>query len=415
MPAAIAVVRVSGPAAVAAATALAGPLPAPRRAELRVLRDGAGRELDRALVLAFPGPETATGEDLVELHLHGGRAVVRAVTDALSEQPGLRAAEAGEFTRRALANGRIDLTRAEGLADLLAAETEAARRAALAAADGAVSRRVADWTRQLLMLSAQAEALIDFADEDDVVASDAAVATLCAAVAAAAAALAAAAAAPPVERLHDGIRVVFAGPPNAGKSSLVNALAERDVAIVTSMPGTTRDRIDAPVVRDGVAWILTDVAGIRDDPGDSVEAIGIAHAEAAIVAADLVVWLGDAAPPDAHMIAVHPRCDLAERATTPAGRLAISAATGTGVAALWHAMALRARDLIPRDDRAAFNRRQASHLSAAAAHLQAAPRHDLLLIAEHLRLARRELARLTGSEDVEQVLEALFSRFCIGK
>ena len=249
-PAAIAVIRISGADAFAAGRALAGTLPEPRRAGLRLLRD-AEIALDQALVLAFPGPATATGEDLLELHCHGGRAIVRAVETALARQPGLRPALPGEFTRRALANGRIDLAQAEGLADLIAAETEGARRAALAAADGAVSRAAAAWTDRLLELSARVEALIDFADEDDVPAAPAEVVRLKDAIRGLAGELSEAAGRPPVERLRDGIRVVLAGPPNSGKSSLLNALAEREVAIATPIAGTTRDRIEFPVVRGG--------------------------------------------------------------------------------------------------------------------------------------------------------------------
>jgi tRNA modification GTPase len=411
-PAAIAVIRVSGPDALAAGRALAGTLPAPRMAGLRTLRDGADL-LDQVLVIAFPGPATATGEDLLELHCHGGRAIVRAVEAALARQPGLRPAAAGEFTRRALANGRIDLAQAEGLADLIAAETEGARRAALAAADGAVSRAAAAWSARLTNLSARAEALIDFADEDDVPAAPEAVAALTADLLSLQSELAQAVARPPVERLRDGVRVVLAGPPNSGKSSLLNALAEREVAIATPIAGTTRDRIEHAVVRDGQAYVLTDVAGLRDATDDPVEAIGIARAREAMAAADLVVWLGDTPAPDPDMLAIHPRADVPGREDA-GGRLAVSAATGLGVEALWAALGERAQQLVPRPDETAFNARQRDRLAEAAMALTN-PALDLVLMAEQLRIARVALAGVTGSHDIEPLLDALFGRFCIGK
>lgn len=412
VPAAIAVIRISGPQAFAAGSALAGTLPAPRRAALRVLRD-AGIVLDHALVLIFPGPATATGEDLVEFHCHGGRAIVRAIETALARQPGLRPAAAGEFTRRALGNGRIDLAQAEGLADLIAAETEGARRAALAAAEGAVSRAAAEWTDRLVALSAQAEAQIDFADEDDVPAAPAAVAALRDGVARLQHELAAAAARPPVERLRDGVRVVLAGPPNSGKSSLLNALAEREVAIATPIAGTTRDRIEFPVIRNGLAFLLTDVAGLRDAADDPVEAIGIVRAREAMAAADVVVWLGDDPPPSPAMLPIHARADLPERADA-GGRLAVSAATGTGVDRLWSLLADRAGALVPREDETAFNERQRERLRAAATALDT-PADDLVILAEQLRVARVALGGIAGGHDIEATLDVLFGRFCIGK
>lgn len=412
-PAAIAVLRISGPDAFAAGATVAGALPQPRRAALRTLRDREGTTLDRALVLIFPGPATATGEDLVELHLHGGRAIVCAVEAALTALPDLRRAEPGEFTRRALTNGVIDLAQAEGLADLLAAETEAARRAALAAVDGAVSRAMAGWRNRIRDLSAQAEALIDFADEDDVAATPTAVTSLSTAIAALSAELAAAARRPPVDRLHDGIKVVLAGPPNCGKSSLVNVMAGRDVAIATPIAGTTRDRIEAPVVHDGIAWVLTDVAGLRDIGNDAVEAIGIARAREAIAAADLVVWLGDDPPPAATMLAIHARADLPGREAAH-GRLAVSAANGVGVAELWRALAERAQGLLPIADETAFNARQLTCLAQAAVELEVEGT-DLILTAEHLRRARIALDEIAGGQDTENMLDTLFTRFCIGK
>jgi len=415
-PAAIAVLRVSGPQAFAVVRDFAGDLPAPRRAAVRPLHDPAdGGLLDRALVLCFPGPRSATGEDLAEFHLHGGRAVVRAVEAALAARPGLRSAEPGEFTRRALQHGRIDLSEAEGLGDLLMAETEAQRRSAIRSAEGAVRRAVEGWTDRLLGLAARVEAELDHSDEDDV--ADAA---LLPAIRSGAVSLAvdieAVADRPPVERLRDGIRVVLAGPPNAGKSSLLNAMAGRDAAIVSPISGTTRDRIEAPVVRGGIAWLLIDTAGLAELPGDEIEAIGIARAQAAQAEADILLWLGDETPP-AHdnLLWLNPRADLPERGMG-AGRLSLSSRTGAGLDALWEAMAGLAGELLPPPDQMALNARQRALCQSAAAALRAISHEsDLLLIAEQLRSAMRAFDAITGRAGVEAMLDALFGRFCIGK
>jgi tRNA modification GTPase len=419
-PAAIAVLRVSGPRARAAAEALAGTLPPLRRAGVRALRDPSdGALLDRALLLWFPGPKTATGEDLVELHVHGGRAVVRAIEACLARQPGLRPADAGEFTRRALANGRLDLSEAEGLGDLLMAETEAQRRAALANAEGAVRRHVEGWQERLLMLAARVEAMLDHADEDDVADDLGALTDIRAGCATLERDLAAVLEAPPVERLRDGIRVVLAGPPNSGKSTLLNALADRDAAIVSPIAGTTRDRVEAAVVRNGVAWLLTDTAGLAETTDDPIERIGIARAEEAMRGADVLLWLADAPPPvieGVQLLALHPRADLPGREQVPVGRFGLSAATGQGVAELWSALEAVARRLLPREDALALNRRQRNLLQDAAGALaDAALHYDPLLLAEELRRARRAFDQVTGRADVEGVLDALFGRFCIGK
>ena len=260
-PAAVALVRISGPKADAALEALAGTLPAPRMATLAKLRDG-DEVLDNALIIRFPGPASATGEDVAELHLHGGRAVVASVLAALGRIEGLRPAAPGEFTRRAFENGRIDLAEAEGLADLLEAETEAQRRQALALAGGALGRQVAAWQEELLALAAVVEAALDFSDEDDV--APAPRRFRGSRLAALREALTSWLARPPAERLKDGIRVVIAGPPNAGKSSLLNALVGRDAAIVSAIPGTTRDLIEAPVAFGGIPFLLIDTAGLRE-------------------------------------------------------------------------------------------------------------------------------------------------------
>ena len=419
-PAAIGVMRISGPEAFAAVESMAGALPPARRASLRTLRTSPTGEthLDRALVLVFPGPHTATGEDLAELHLHGGRAVVRAVEAALAAMPGVRAAEAGEFTRRALANGRIDLTEAEGLADLLAAETEAQRRAAMRAAEGGIRRRIEGWAARALQLSAAVEALLDHADEGDVAAEAGMLDRVGEGASILAGEIEAVLAEPGVERLRDGVRVVLAGPPNAGKSTLLNALAEREAAIVSPLAGTTRDRIEAPVMREGVAYLLTDTAGLHDAPSDMVEEIGIARAQEALDQADLILWLDDAPPPalTAPHILVHARADEAARVSTGEGRLAVSARTGEGVAQLWERIAEAARAMLPANDAIPLNRRQRDLAGLAVAALRdVGEASDPLLIAEDLRHALRAFDRITGAADVEAMLDTLFGRFCIGK
>lgn len=414
-PAAIAIVRLSGDRAIDSARTLAGTLPSPRQAGLRALRDKDGLLLDRALVLVFPGPDSATGEDLVELHVHGGRAVVHAVEAALAILPGMRRADAGEFTRRALANGRIDLTEAEGLGDLLAAETEGQRRAALAMAEGAVRRRAEHWTDRLLALAAQVEAQLDFAEEDEV--DQAPSLGFAAEARELAGEIDALLMVPPVERLRDGVRVVIAGPPNSGKSTLLNALAERDAAIVSPISGTTRDRIEAPVIRDGIAYVLTDTAGLLDETHDPIERIGITRAGEAIRTADLILWLGDDEAPQPEAVRVHARADIAERASVPAeADLALSVATGQGMRELWALLAQRARAMLPRDDAIAVNRRQRGLLALCADSLKAAGNQaDLIIFAEELRLAMKALDQLVGRSDVEAMLDALFTRFCLGK
>lgn len=416
-PAAIAILRISGPSAFAAARALAGGLPDPRRAALtRLIDPRDGELLDRALVLSFPGPATATGEDLVELHLHGGRAIVRAVESALAAQPGLRPAEPGEFTRRALLNGRIDLSEAEGLGDLLAAETEAQRRMAIRVAEGAVSRQIEVWMSRLLLLAATVEAKLDHSDEEDVAESEGDDVDLAVQAVNLAEDIESVAGRPPVERLRDGIRVVLAGPPNAGKSTLFNALVERDAAIVSPVAGTTRDRIEAPVMRQGMAWLLIDTAGLTERAGDAIEEIGIGRTRAALTEADLVLWLGEEAPVG-DAIWVHGRCDLPGREILPAGRdVALSASTGEGLDALWTILAARAIALLPSLEQLALNRRQQGLcLTAATALRAAAAEEDLLLVAERLRSAQRAFDAITGRADVEAMLDSLFRRFCIGK
>jgi tRNA modification GTPase len=412
-PAAIAVIRISGPGAHEAGRRIAGSLPEPRAAAVRELRHPASGELlDEALVLRFDSPASSTGEDVVEFQCHGGRAVVDAVLSALGALDGLRAAEPGEFTRRAFENGRIDLTEAEGLADLVEAETESQRKAALALAEGGLKKQIDEWQARLLTLSAEAELAIDY-DEDDL-ATDPALGRECEALAGE---LREWLERPRIEPLKDGLRVVIAGPPNAGKSSLINVITGTERAIVSGVPGTTRDHIDVPLSLAGVPILLTDTAGLRDAQ-DDVEAIGVARAAALVEAAEVLVWLGEAsrAPEHPRLIQVHPKADLAERREPPAGSLPVSALTGDGVGRLLEMVGALARTLLPAEGAIALNRRQAEHVGEAAEALgAAASASDCVLVAESLRQARSAFDRLTGRAGVEDVLDALFGRFCLGK
>ena len=409
-PAAIAVVRTSGPQAFAAAERIAGELPAARTAVLRRLADPAdGSLIDQALIVRFDGPHSSTGEDIVEYQCHGGRATVDALLNALIGEAGIRLAEPGEFTRRALANGRIDLTEAEGLADLLAAETELQRRSAMARAGGALRVRLDDWRERLLAMSARAEVAIDYADEED----GAGEVELRPAIALLADDMALLVSAPRVEPLRDGVRVAVAGPPNAGKSSLVNALAQSDKAIVTHVAGTTRDVIEVPIAIGGVPFVLVDTAGLRSSD-DVVEAIGIERARGEADAADILLWLGEPseAPARSGVIQIAAKADLDE------GRegVAVSAVTGLGLPMLTKLLLERARTLLPKGDELALDRRQHDLLADAHGALgRAAELTDPLLIAEELRIARHAIDRISGRAGVEDLLDALFGRFCLGK
>jgi tRNA modification GTPase len=425
-PAAIAVVRISGARAGEALRALAGRLPEPRHASLAELRDRGGAPLDRALILWFPGPLTATGEDLAELQLHGGRAVVAAVEAALAAIPGLRRAAAGEFTRRAFLNGRIDLAEAEGLADLLAAETESQRAQALGMASGHVSRAVAAWQDRLLTLMAGAEAELNFADEDDVEVGEGVAQRLILGMATLAGELGEWLLRPAAEVISEGLSVVIAGPPNAGKSTLINALAQRELAIVSPVAGTTRDVIETALALDGIALRFSDTAGLRAESSDAIEMIGIDRAKAAVVAADILLWLGPPrdAPdhPRAILIAAQAdrwRGDAATEAEAARCDLTLSAATGEGMDRLHRMIVALARTLLPREGEAALRQRQRAALDDARDWLQIAAgsreASDLVLIAERLRLASGALDRITGRAGVEDMLDTLFGRFCIGK
>jgi tRNA modification GTPase len=410
-PAAIAVMRVSGPDAISAAASLAGTLPPPRHAGLRTLRDASGAPLDHALVLVFPGPGSATGEDLVELHLHGGRAVVSAVAGALREMRGLRPAQPGEFTRRALMNGRIDLTQAQGLADLLEAETESQRRVALAASEGVLSRLLSRWLQGLSEAAALIEAAIDYDDEGDVAAADSAAWRITAAEVERE--MLALLEQPSVERLRDGLLVVLAGPPNAGKSSLYNALLGRDAAIVTPIAGTTRDVIEALVSRDGLPFRLCDTAGITDDTSDAVERIGVERARFLIERADIILWVGAPGAAPARAIQVGAKADVYEDA---AADVSVSVHRPDTIERLWSVLADLARDRLTLTSDTAVHQDQRQVISSVVSDLSyAVNTTDMLLTAEHLRVARGRLAALLGRDATGALLDALFGRFCLGK
>ncbi|MGH6814322.1 MAG: tRNA uridine-5-carboxymethylaminomethyl(34) synthesis GTPase MnmE [Hyphomicrobiaceae bacterium] len=424
----VAVIRVSGTCAWAAVEALAPPIPAPRIAVLRTLYHPDTREpLDRALVLVFRGPHSATGEDMAEFHVHGGRAVVQAVLSALGCVAGCRPAEAGEFTRRAFENGKMDLTAVEGLADLIDAETEAQHRQALRQSSGALGHLYDGWRMDLIGALALVEAAIDFADEGDV------------------GERAYSGARPLVERLYtsvsahladsnrgeivrEGFQVVLAGPPNVGKSSLLNALTRRDVAIVSEEAGTTRDVIEVRLDLGGFAVVLSDTAGLREAQG-AIEREGIRRTLERARQADLMIWLMDAEAPSADLPAEAPERVLwvankvdrhrPDFAALPEGTLALSAKTGEGLTTLTERLtALVGESATASGDLVPTQARHRLHLIDTLTHLNAfltSEQHDFELRAEDLRLAAQSLGRLTGRVDPEDVLDRIFSRFCVGK
>ncbi|MCB5425371.1 tRNA uridine-5-carboxymethylaminomethyl(34) synthesis GTPase MnmE [Altererythrobacter sp. CC-YST694] len=412
-PAAIGVLRISGPQAGEALRNLAGALPIPRHASFRTLRDVDGSVLDQALVLWFPGPHTATGEDLAELHLHGGRAVIAGVEKALARFSGLRRAEPGEFTRRAFANGRMDLAEAEGLADLLLAETELQRRAAVEMAGGLLSRQVIDWRDRVLTCSARVEAVLDFADEDDVAVLPP---DFTADIQGITEEIGKALDAPHAETLREGFRVVLAGPPNAGKSTLFNALVETEAAITSPSAGTTRDVLIHPVALDGLPFCFIDTAGLREEGAEEIEAIGIARAQAELEKADLVLWLGPEGEGPVGAWEIETQIDVSGHPCKAHPRHRVSGLTGEGVMGLKRDLVAVARVAMPRPGQAALNLRQRSLLGDAFTALgSAAAESDPLLLAEQLRLARLSFDRLIGRSATEDMLDALFGRFCIGK
>jgi len=412
-PAAIGIVRISGAAASDALRVLAGRVPAPRRASQVTLRDGQGEILDRALALWLPGPATATGEDIVELHCHGGRAVIAAIENALAELPGFRRATPGEFTRRAFVHGRIDLAEAEGLAELLSAETELQRKSALAMAGGAFSRQVEGWRDRLLEAAAAVEAVLDFADEDDVTALPPDFAGRLEVLRRE---IADWLARPKAEVLREGVRVVLAGPPNSGKSTLFNALVEDEAAITAPIAGTTRDVLTRPVAIGGVPFLFVDTAGLRDASEDAIEAIGVDRARQALDRADIVLWLGAEGKGPIGAWEVEPQTDRPDHPAKARARHRLSARTGEGLDGLRVDLVAAARKALPRPGDAALNVRQHRLLSEAEAMISSAVQlTDPLLVAEHLRLARVAFDGLVGRSTTEDMLDALFGRFCIGK
>ena len=412
--AAIAIIRISGPGCGAMLeTICRGTLPEPRRATLRSLWR-ADDLLDRALVLWFPAPHSYTGEDGAELHLHAGPAVIDAVAEALISL-GAFPAEPGEFTRRAFGHGRLDLLEAEGIADLVEAETQAQRRQALRQTEGVLSTLYDGWAQRLRLILAQQEALIDFPDEDlPAEVEDGLLRGLADLGLELRAHLAAGG---PGERLRRGLVFAVIGEPNVGKSSLVNALAQRDAAIVSARAGTTRDALEIRVVLGDVPVTLVDTAGLRETM-DEVEAEGVRRARRHAEQADLVVRViepsgaGDAG--DAGDLVV---CNKIDQAPAPPGVVGVSALTGAGVSDLVGVLSQRARALTTQGGGAPFTRaRHRAGVAEAAGHLaDAAGAHWPELRGEELRLAVRALGRLTGAVGVEDLLDTVFGQFCIGK
>jgi tRNA modification GTPase len=428
----VAVIRISGPAAGAAIERMAAPLPKPRFAAFRKIRHpGTGEVLDEALVLWFPAPKSETGEDMAEFQVHGGRAVVQGVLAALGDIDGCRMAEPGEFARRALENGKLDLTGAEGLADLVEAETAAQRRQALRQAGGALFRLYEGWRQRLVGAMAQLEAAIDFSDEPDVAvvpvkAARAEVEVLVSEIG---------------KHLDDGHRgellregfhVVLAGPPNAGKSSLLNALARRDVAIVSEEAGTTRDVIEVRLELEGLPVIVSDTAGVREASG-KVEQEGIRRTLGRAREADLILWLIDVTAPPAEVPAdiaarsdrtliIANKMDLLASGVLhplPGGAIGISVLTGDGMDHLARRLTAFARTRIGESEVPALtqerHRQQLERCMAPLKSFLGSPMGEVELRAEDLRRAAHALGRLTGAVDVEDVLDQVFSRFCIGK
>jgi tRNA modification GTPase len=440
-PAAIAVVRVSGPNARAVLDKVLGRVPEPRKATLARVRDPMdGEVIDEALVLWFPAPHSETGEDVAELQLHGGHAVVAAVLDVLGRIEGCRLAEPGEFTRRAFERGRLDLTAVEGLADLIAAETPAQRRQAFRQLTGLIGDRAEAWRRRLIEALALVEARIDFSDEADVP-EDLVGPALLAAQQLRDEIAAVLADGGRGERLRDGLVVAIAGPPNAGKSTLFNRLARREVAIVSPHAGTTRDVIEVHLDLGGYPVTLLDTAGIRES-ADPVEQEGVSRARARARAADLILWVIDASaagggkpepdpnPEDAgpDVWRINNKSDLAS--TSPARNeskankrinrsLTISASLGTGIDELIAGLAEHAKRCFSAPEAAfvtrARHRRALEETRAALDRALAAKQGGEELIAEELRRAATMLGRLTGRVDVEDILDVIFRDFCIGK
>lgn len=380
---------------------------------MRLCDPADGSVLDETLVLSLPGPASATGEDCAELHLHGGRALVARVQQVLGGLEGLRQAEPGEFTMRAFRNGRIDLAEAEGLADLLSAETELQLRNAQALSSGIFSDTVRSWRDEVLSISARVETSIDFADEDDARGIDSGFSDDCDRLSQR---LAQWLEMPRAETLREGFRVAIGGPPNSGKSSLFNALIQDDAAIATPIAGTTRDALHRPVALDGVPFLFVDTAGLRDDTQDVVEAIGIERAGRELARADLVLWLGKPGEGPAGSWQITTKIDLAATERSADSDFEVSSNTSEGIDSLRNSLIERARQSMPRPGQVAVNERQARHIADAHDSLrEAASVEDALLIAEGLRRARISFDLLLGNVGTEDMLDALFGRFCIGK
>lgn len=425
LPSGVAVIRLSGPATRAVVEALCGNLPPPRMARFGMLRGADGEPLDSGLTLFFPGPNSFTGEDMVEFHVHGGRAVVSATLEAMVGFDGVRHAEPGEFTRRAFLNGKVDLLKAEALADLVSAETESQRRFALLNSDRQ-SALYADWRKRLIFARAMIEAEMDFADEGDV--PGAIGATVWADVAKMTSEI--------IghmdgyrraEIIRDGYDVVIVGAPNAGKSSLLNAMAQRDAAIVTDEPGTTRDLVEVVLDMNGMKVRLTDTAGIREEAG-RVEQIGIDRARDRARTADLILCLVDlddrhAIPEldtEAKRLLVGTKADIVDRsAIAEHYDHIISVASGAGLNELLNDVGRRAEeaasvtsDILPsRQRHVELLRRTVDFMKAASATAEGAAE----IKAEYLRLAADQLGRISGAIDTEDLLDVIFSQFCIGK
>jgi tRNA modification GTPase len=430
---AVAVVRLSGPAVRSALRELTGGVPEPRTAALKTLRDQGGEVIDQALVLYFQAPNSYTGEDVAELQVHGGPAVMGALIAALAELD-LRLAEPGEFTRRAFEHGKLDLAQAEGVADLVEAETEAQRRQALEQLGGRLSQVQARWSEALIEALAMLEAAVDFPDEE--VPADVAARAKPALQRLTAELELAAADAERGERVREGYRIALIGAPNAGKSTLLNALAGRDAAIVTATPGTTRDIIEVPMVLAGYKALLADTAGLRET-GDEIEAEGVRRARAWAAAADLRLWLVDGSAHTTPSLPMEVRpddlCVITKRdlpvgqagawAAQQARRLGLGSAEFTAKGpgdVTWLRSTLEERvveALAGAEPPAATRLRHQELLTEAADRLRSALRHDehLELAAEDVRLAARALDRITGRIDPEDVLGRIFSTFCIGK
>ena len=427
-PSAIAIVRVSGPQAATALGSLAGKMPAPRLATRVLLRAPNQQAIDDAVVLWFPGPASATGEDVAEFHVHGGRAVLASLLAALSAFAGVRAAEPGEFTRRAFENGKLDLTEAEGLDDLVRADTDRQRRQALRQLQGLLGDKARDWRAEIIGASALIEAGIDFADEGDVpleliAPARAKIKKLLGEIDEVLAAQGRS------ERLREGLVVAIAGPPNVGKSTLMNALARREVAIVSPHAGTTRDVIEVQLDLDGYPVTVIDTAGIRETD-DPVEQEGVRRARTRAAEADLVLWLVDAQQQKnlqqgaAPVWMVRNKIDLEPAAAgRPQGQGAadfrISASRGDGIGELIAALVRFAQDYFGSDGDGLIGReRQRKLLQQTAASLQrsiAVMGEGEELAAEDLRMAAYSLGRLLGRVDVEDILDVIFREFCIGK